>query len=116
MSLNTVQLIGRLTADPTCRIGNEHESATFRLAVDRPGSKTTDYFDVVSFDALAKVCGDYLTKGRQVAVAGRLRLSEWKTEGGERHSKVQILASDVQFLDRPKADAPADAEPVPANA
>jgi len=110
MSLNACQLIGRLTADPTCRIGNEHESATFRLAVDRPGSKTTDYFDVVTFDALAKVCGDYLIKGRQVAVTGRLRLNEWTTDAGEKRSKIQVVADQVSFLDRKKPDHGADSD------
>ncbi len=52
--MNTVSLIGRLTADPVTRAGSEHESASFRLAVQRPGSDTADFVDVVTFDALAK--------------------------------------------------------------
>jgi len=99
-------LIGRLTADPEIRAGERHESATFRLAVPRFGSKDdgADFVDVVTFDALAGVCGEYLAKGRQVSVTGRLRLSEWTSEAGERRSKLQVVADDVSFLDKPKPD------------
>lgn len=101
--MNTVSLIGRLTADPDIRVGEKHESASFRLAVPRPGSENTDFVDIVTFDALAKVCGEYLAEGRQVAVTGKLRLSEWTTAEGERRSKLQVAADDVSFLDKPKA-------------
>jgi single-strand DNA-binding protein len=100
--MNTVSLIGRLTADPDIRVGEKHESASFRLAVPRPGSDTADFVDIVTFDSLAKVCGEYLAKGRQVAVCGRLRLNEWTTGEGERRSKLQVVADDVAFLDKPK--------------
>jgi single-strand DNA-binding protein len=103
--MNTVSLIGRLTADPDIRVGEKHESASFRLAVPRPGSENADFVDIVTFDQLAKVCGEYLAKGRQVAVTGRLRLSEWTTAEGERRSKLQVAADDVSFLDKPKAPA-----------
>ena len=101
--MNTVSLIGRLTADPDIRVGEKHESASFRLAVPRPGSEDADFVDIVTFDQLAKVCGEYLAKGRQVAVTGRLRLNEWTTGEGERRSKLQVVAADVSFLDKPKA-------------
>jgi single-strand DNA-binding protein len=74
--MNSVALIGRLTSDPTTHAGEQHESATFRLAVPRPGSDGADFVDIVCFDKLATVCGEYLTKGREVAVVGKLRLSE----------------------------------------
>ena len=72
-------LIGRLTADPVCHPGEKHESATFRLAVPRPGSDSADFLDIVTFDKLASTCADWLSKGRQGAVVGRLRLNEWTT-------------------------------------
>ena len=100
--MNTVSLIGRLTADPDIRVGEKHESASFRLALPRPGSESADFVDIVTFDQLAKVCGEYLAKGRQVAVTGRLRLNEWTNDAGERRSKLQVVADDVAFLDKPK--------------
>jgi len=102
--MNTVSLIGRLTADPETRAGAEHESASFRLAVSRPGSETADFFDVVTFDALAKTVADHLVKGRLVAVIGRLRQS-WVTGDGEKRSKVGVVADGVIFLDAPKTKA-----------
>ena len=67
--MNSVALIGRLTADPTTHAGEKHESATFRLAVPRPGTDSADFVDIVTFDKLAATCGQYLAKGREVAVA-----------------------------------------------
>ncbi len=103
--MNTVCLIGRLTADPEHRAGEKHESATFRLAVPRPGNAdAADFVDIVTFDTLASVCGEYLAKGRQVSITGRLRLNEWATADGEKRSKLQVVADDVSFLDKPKVD------------
>ncbi|MGH8998480.1 MAG: single-stranded DNA-binding protein, partial [Acidimicrobiia bacterium] len=97
--MNTVSLIGRLTADPLTRAGSDHESATFRLAVPRGGSDTADFVDVVTFDALARTVGEHLTKGRRVAVVGRLRHSTWKTADGENRSKLGVVAAGVMYLD-----------------
>ncbi len=71
--MNSVVLIGRLTANPTCHAGEKHESASFRLAVPRPVGDGADFIDIVTFDKLAAVCSEYLTKGREVAVVGELR-------------------------------------------
>jgi single-strand DNA-binding protein len=100
--MNSVALIGRLTANPQTHAGEQHESATFRLAVPRPGSDSADFVDIVTFDKLAATCGEYLTKGREVAVVGKLRLNEWTTADGERRSRIQVVADAVQFLDPPK--------------
>jgi single-strand DNA-binding protein len=106
-TVNSVALIGRLTANPTTHAGDKHESATFRLAVPRNGTDGADFVDIVCFDKLAATCAQYLTRGREVAVVGKLRLSEWTTKDGERRSRVQVVADAVQFLDRPKkADDP----------
>ena len=67
-----------------------------RLAVPRPGSDSADFVDVVTFDILASTCGDWLCKGREVAVVGRLRLNEWADQNGERRSRIQVVADDVR--------------------
>jgi single-strand DNA-binding protein len=100
--VNSVALIGRLTADPQPHTGDKHESATFRLAVPRNGSDGADFIDVVTFDKLAATCAQWLSKGREVAVVGKLRLSEWTSRDGERRSKIQVVADAVQFLGSPK--------------
>jgi single-strand DNA-binding protein len=99
--VNSVALIGRLTADPQSHAGDKHESATFRLAVPRNGSDGADFIDVVTFDKLAATCAAWLTKGREVAVVGRLHLNEWTSREGERRSKIQVVADAVQFLGSP---------------
>ena len=105
--MNSVALIGRLTADPTSRTGEKHESATFRLAIPRTGTDGADFVDIVTFDKLASTCAAWLTKGREVAVVGKLRLSEWTGRDGERRSKIQVMADAVQFLGAPtKAAGP----------
>jgi single-strand DNA-binding protein len=114
--MNSVALIGRLTADPTTHAAELHESATFRLAVPKPGSDGADFIDIVTFDKLAATCAAWLTKGREVAVVGRLRLSEWTGRDGERRSKIQVVADAVQFLGAPtKAAAPDGAVAEPAD-
>jgi single-strand DNA-binding protein len=106
--VNSVALIGRLTADPQTHAGEKHESCTFRLAVPRPGTDGADFVDIVCFDKLAAVCGEYLTKGREVAVVGKLRLSEWTSRDGEKRSRIQVVADAVQFLGSPKKAADPD--------
>ena len=80
--MNSVVLIGRLTADPIIHVGEQHESATFRLAVPRPGRDGAEFIEIVTFDKLAACCGEWLTKGREVAVVGKLRLNEWTGRDG----------------------------------
>ena len=101
--MNSVTLIGRLTADPQTHAGDKHESATFRLAVPRTGTDGTDFVDIVTFDKLAASCGEWLSRGREVAVVGKLRLNEWTGRDGQRHSRLQVVADTVQFLGAPNA-------------
>jgi single-strand DNA-binding protein len=118
--VNSVALISRLTSDPQSHAGEKHESATFRLAVPRTASDCADFVDIVTFDKLAAVCAEWLTKGREVAVVGKLRFSEWTGRDGERRSKLQVVANAVQFLGFPrKAGDPnggvADPDDTPAD-
>lgn len=108
--MNQVSLIGRLATDPEPRIGERHEAASFRLAVPRrrradgadPGAV---FVEVVTFDGLAKTVSDFLAKGRQVAMSGRLEQNEWTAEDGSKRSRLQVIADEVSFLDRPKVEA-----------
>ncbi len=105
MSLNRVVLIGRLAKDPELRFTPDGTPVTtLRLAVSRPfakeGQPDVDFFSVVVWRKLAELCSEYLGKGRLVAVEGRLRRREWKTAEGQPRSDVEIVASNIQFLDR----------------
>jgi len=102
--MNSINLTGRLTADPEMRTTHSATAVTeFRLAVQRRRSRDGEdrgavYVDVVCFGGLAESVAEYLVKGRQVAVHGRLELDEWENDEGERRSRHKIVADEVEFL------------------
>jgi single-strand DNA-binding protein len=105
--MNTIQLIGRLTADPELRsLANDKSVATMRLAVARRDREAAPvYVDVAAFDQLAELCAEHLEKGRQVAISGRLEYSEWEAQDGSKRSKHEVIAGDVEFLAKAKRPA-----------
>ncbi len=106
-SLNRVFMIGRLTKDPELRyLPNGTAKTELRLATsrewkDKGGERQKDvcYIDIVVWARQAEIAKQYLAKGRQVFVEGRLEYSEWERDG-QRRSKHQIVADRLQFLDR----------------
>jgi len=122
-SLNKVLLIGNLTRPPELRYTpNGTPVSDLRLAVNRSYStqggerrQETHFFTVVVWGKQAESCGEYLDKGSQVMVEGRLQTREWETKDGQKRNVVEVVAERVQFLGRPKAagtQSPADAESV----
>ena len=105
--MNQVQIIGRLTRSPELRsTGSGKPVCNMRLAVSRRDRDAAPvYVDVVAYDGLAEVCAEHLEKGRQVAVSGRLDYQQWEHEG-QRRSKHEVIAAEVDFLARPQQDAP----------
>lgn len=100
--MNTVILIGRLTKDPEIRVISQSETtvANFTLAVDRPMAKekTADFIRIVCFGKTAELCERFLTKGRQVAVQGRIQTGSYKTQSGETRYTTEVVAERVEFL------------------
>jgi single-strand DNA-binding protein len=115
MSLNRATVIGNLRGDPVLRnLPGEQPTVGFSIATDetftdKQGQKQehVEWHQVVAIGKLAETCIQYLKKGRQVYVEGRLRTREFeaKTNGGKRQ-RTEIVASRVQFLDRPIATEP----------
>lgn len=109
--LNRVILIGNLTRDPELRSTPSGVSvATLGLAVNRRWTnregervESTDYFNVVAWSKLAELCNQYLKKGSPIAVDGRLQSRSWETEEGQKRSRVEIVAENIQFLGRREA-------------
>jgi single-strand DNA-binding protein len=105
-SLNQVTLMGNLTRDPELRQTPTGQSVTsFSLALNRSyrdsndeWQEVTDYVDIVCWGPLAERVAQYLSKGRRCLVQGRLQSRSWEQDGQKR-SKVEVLASDVTFLD-----------------
>lgn len=103
-SINQVILMGRLTRDPEMRTTTTGKSiASFSIAVDRGGEgDQTDFFDVTAWEKLGELVNQYLSKGRRCLVQGRLRQDSWDDkETGKKRSRVEVVATDVTFLDGP---------------
>ena len=99
--MNSVQLIGRLTHDPDAdRTTSGTPVTTFRLAIDRPGSDAADFLTVKTWERLAETTAEHLTRGRRVAVQGRLAHEEW-VASGRRAERLTVVADRVEFLDPP---------------
>jgi single-strand DNA-binding protein len=123
--VNRVVLIGRLTHDPELRTTTTGKSvSTFQLAVQKrfkpqDGSPDADFFRISAWGSQAEYVANYLTKGRLVAIDGRLQSRKFVGTDGANREVVEIVAENVQGLDRPRDDgggAPRDSghEPVAA--
>ncbi len=115
--MNTIQLIGRLTQDPELRpTQGGMARTTLRLAVPRRKKDGEEqapvYVDVVTFAKQAEAVASFLEKGRRVAVTGRLEYREWKDKDGAPHSKHEVIADQVEFLQAaPKPETNGAPEP-----
>ncbi len=103
-SINQVILMGRLTRDPEMRTTTTGKSiASFSLAVDRQTQDDqADFFDITAWEKLGELANQYLSKGRRCLVQGRLRQDSWDDkETGKKRSKIEVVATDITFLDGP---------------
>ncbi len=111
--MNIAILIGRLTKDPELRYipSSGRAVATFSIAVDRTfvgkdGQKQADFFNIVVWGKPAENVANYLAKGSQVAVRGRIENRSYETQTGEKRYITEIIADNVQFLGKPSGAAP----------
>lgn len=106
--LNRIVLIGRLTRDPEMRYTPQGVPvASFALAVDRPftnqqGQREADFIDCVAWRKLGETVGNHLTKGRLVAVEGRLQVRSYEAQDGSKRRAAEVVCDSVRFLDRPR--------------
>lgn len=106
MSINRVVISGNLTRDPELRAtGSGMPVVKLGLAVndrrknsDGEWEDVPNYFDVVMFGQRADSITRFLSKGSKIAVEGKLRWSQWTTTDGDKRSKVEIIADDVEFM------------------
>jgi single-strand DNA-binding protein len=107
MSINRVVISGNLTRDPELR------STAGGMAILKMGIAVNDrrknsqsgewedvpnFFDVVVFGSRGESISRFLSKGSKVAIEGKLRWSQWETPDGDKRSKVEIVADDIEFL------------------
>jgi single-strand DNA-binding protein len=127
--VNKVILVGRLGQDPEVRYTPDGTAvANFSIATSvewtDKGSgerkEKTEWTRVVAWRKLGEICGEYLAKGRQVYVEGRLQTRSWDDKDGNKRYMTEVVASDVQFLGSKESSGsresyggppPPDAEP-----
>ena len=95
---NICILVGRLTRDPEISYTKSGTSiAKFSIAVNS-GKEQVSFFDITAWEKLANTCQQYLNKGKQVIVTGRLSQSRFTDKNGQNRSKIEIVANNVQFI------------------
>lgn len=113
-SINKVLLIGRLGKDPEVKYTNNGTAmarftvATDEVYKDRSGEqqKHTEWHNVVAWNKLAEICGEYLAKGKQVFIEGSIRSRQWEDQSGNKRTSYEIIAREMKMLGS-KSDAPA---------
>lgn len=110
MSINRIVLVGRLTRDPELRsTTGGKDVVNFAIAVDKrikptDGSPTADFFNITAWGQTAMFVANYMSKGRLVAVDGRLQTRKYTAQDGSSREAFEIVADNVQGLDKPKDD------------
>jgi len=134
-SVNKVILIGRLGKDPELKYTPSGAPvvrftlATDEVFKDRNGEqqKRTEWHTIVAWSKLAEICGEYLTKGKQVYIEGSIRSRQWEDQSGNKRTSYEIVARDMRMLgskadtervatvaaERAAGERPAAAEPPP---
>jgi single-strand DNA-binding protein len=117
--LNKVMIIGNLGRDPEMRYTPAGKPVTtFSVATSRTwntsdGEKReeTEWFNVVAWSSLAEICKQYLAKGQQVYIEGRLQTRRWDDQEGNKHTSVEIVANEMIILSERRETGEASAEP-----
>lgn len=108
--MNKVILVGRLTRDPEIKNTTTGKAvATFTLAVDRrfknkDGQKEADFVPIVVWGKQAELAGQYLSKGSQISVAGRLQVRSYDAQDGQRRYVTEVVADEINFLSSTRKD------------
>lgn len=100
--MNKVTLIGRLTRDPELRFaaGTGTAICNFTLAVNRIGKdKGADFINCVAFGKTAETIAQYLTKGRQLAIAGNIRTGSYEAQDGSKRYTTDVYVESFDFID-----------------
>ena len=106
--VNKVILVGHLGRDPELRYTQNGQAVTnFSLATSESYSKKdgeredrTEWHRIVAWGRLAEICAEYLSKGRQIYIEGRIQTREWEDREGEKRRTTEIVAREMQMLGR----------------
>ena len=118
--LNKVMIIGHLGRDPEMRYTpSGRPVTTFSVAVSRSWNTVdgerhseTEWFNIVAWGNLAEICKQYLNKGQQVFIEGRLQTRRWDDKEGQKHTSVEVVANEMMMLGerRDSSTQPPEAE------
>jgi len=105
-SVNKVILLGRVGKNPEVRYTQSNQSvasfsiATNRTWMDKNGEKreVTEWHNITAWGKLAEICRDYVTKGKQVYIEGRLQTQSWDDKEGNKRYKTEIVAETLVLL------------------
>lgn len=115
--LNRCEFIGRLGKDPETRYSADSNAiCNFSIAVGYKSKdkETTEWVRVTAFGKLAGICADYLKKGSQVFIAGRMTTRKWVNKDGVDQYTTEVVADQMQMLGgRTAEDTPPVAKPKP---
>jgi single-strand DNA-binding protein len=112
--LNHITLIGRLTRDPELRYTpNGVPVCNFDLAVDRSGTnqageREADFIRIIAWQKQGENAAKHLSKGRLVAVEGRLQIRSYEDQQGQKRRVAEVVAGNIQYLDRAREGGRAD--------
>jgi single-strand DNA-binding protein len=114
MSINRVVLIGRLTRDPELRTTSTGKNVVeFSIAVNKrikpQEGADADFFRIKAWGQTADYVNNYISKGRLVGVDGRLETRKWTDQNGANRETIEIVADNVNALDRPREEGGAPA-------
>ena len=118
-SLNKVTIIGNVGSEPEMRFTPNGKPVTsFSVATnwvftspDGERRQETEWFSVVAWNRLAEQCNQFLAKGRLVYVEGRIHTRNWEGQDGQQHSKMEVIASRVIFLEKRGTSVVAEERP-----
>ena len=99
MNYNKAIIVGNITQDPEKKVTDKGTTiTTFSVATNRKykGEKQTEYHNVVSFGNTAEAIAQYMSKGSQILVEGRLQTRSWEKDG-QKHYRTEIVANRVEF-------------------
>lgn len=113
--MNKIILLGRLTKDVELRYTQTSNTAvaSFTLAVNRKFAKEgeerqTDFINIVAWNKLAETSSNYLKKGMQVVITGRLQNRSWDDEQGQKRYVTEVIAEELEFVESKKSQNPDD--------
>ncbi len=118
-SLNKVTVIGNVGSEPEMRFTpNGRPVTSFSVATnwvyttpEGERKQETEWFNIVAWNRLAEQCNQFLAKGRLVYAEGRLHTRSWEGQDGQQHSRIEVIANRVIFLDRRASGTLAEDKP-----